>query len=131
MSKGDHLAGAQDPGSDTDLKELNRIAWFLEREWRYFRSEITGSPSVMERGFVQWRSNPRWYMHRVLVEDCVNRGGCCGRSCGYCESRERETSSVGKLGIGHCTVECGLLQCSRFCTDSRGKERVGKAIRIS
>lgn len=98
------------------LKELHRQAWFKEREWRYLRSEIAQPPSVLERGFEDWRSNPRWYMHDVLVENCINRGGCCGRDCGCCVSHERETTSVGKLGIGHCTVECDC------CRNARGFE---------
>ncbi|KAJ5153081.1 uncharacterized protein N7482_009559 [Penicillium canariense] len=102
------------PSQIRTLRELKRNAWFLEREWSYLRSEITESPSVLERAFKQWRSDPRWYMHSVLVEDCVNRGGCCSRSCGCCVSRERQTSSVGELGIGHCTVECGC------CCEARG-----------
>jgi hypothetical protein len=98
------------------LNELRQNAWFLERELRYFRSELLESPSALERAFKQWRSNPRWYMHPFLVEDCINRGGCCSRGCECCLSSERETSSVGELGIGHCTVECGC------CCDARGFE---------
>lgn len=78
------------------------------------------SPSVIERGFKQWRSDHRWYMHSVLVEDCVNRGGCCNRDCGCCVSHERETSSLGGLGIGHCAVECGC------CSKARGFDLTAK-----
>ena len=87
------------------LKEVNHDSWLLQREWRYWRRILIKDPSALERAFKQWRSNPRWYMHSILVEDCVNRGGCCSRDCGCCVSHERETSSIGELGIGHCTVE--------------------------
>lgn len=106
----------QTPSQIRTLQQLNRHSWLLEREWWYLRSELTECPSALERAFKQWRSEPRWFMHPVLVEDCVNRGDCCGRSCGCCVSRERETSSVGPLGMGHCTVECGC------CCNARGFE---------
>lgn len=96
------------------LEMIRRHAWLLGCEWRYWRTRSLGSPSVAERGFKHWRSKPRWYMHSVLVEDCVNRGGCCSRDTGCCVSHEREISSTGELGIGHCTVECDC------CSNARG-----------
>ena len=108
--------GPQAPSVTQKLKELNHESWFLQREWRYWQRLIVKDPCALEKGFKQCRSDPRWYMHPILVQDCVNRGGCCSRDCGCCVSRERETSSIGELGIGHCTVECGC------CCEARGFE---------
>lgn len=94
------------------LDALNQRYWLAERDWWAYRS---GFPEgALTRGFDLWRSHPRWYMHRVLVEDCVGRGGCCGRECGCCIHREK--GSARKHGVGHCTVECGC------CIKSRGFE---------
>lgn len=49
-------------------------------------------------------------MHRVLVEDCAGRQGCCARGCGCCGKRNIDLTR--KLGVGYCTFECGC--CRRF-----------------
>lgn len=95
-----------------ELDILNRRYWFLEQRWWKLRSEFPRGPLI--RAFELWRSHPRWYMHRSLVEDCARRGGCCGRGCGCCV--DRELSATRTLGVGHCTVECGC------CCESRGFE---------
>ncbi|CAI7601586.1 unnamed protein product [Penicillium glandicola] len=81
----------------------------LEQEWWMIRNSFsTGS---LERAFDHWRGNPRWYMHRVLREDCAGRGGCCGRGCGCCLNRKLD--STRRRAVGHCTVECGCCQKAR------------------
>lgn len=55
-----------------------------------------------------------WYMHPALVENCIGRGGCCGRECGCCVAPQRANSSAGQLGVGHCTLDCGC------CSKNRG-----------
>ncbi|CAG7938945.1 unnamed protein product [Penicillium nalgiovense] len=49
-------------------------------------------------------------MHRVLIENCAGRQGCCSRGCGCCYTRK--INSTRKLGVGHCTFGCGC--CRRF-----------------
>lgn len=49
-------------------------------------------------------------MHNFLVQDCAGKGGCCGRDCGYCVNHPIAQSR--KLGVGHCTMECGC--CAKY-----------------
>ncbi|OQE24826.1 hypothetical protein PENFLA_c009G00230 [Penicillium flavigenum] len=100
----------QDPTRlDEEIKITNREYKRLEHEWRMIRDSFSDGPLV--RGFELWRGDPKWYMHRVLREDCAGRGGCCGRECGCCLNRNffwgRERAA------GHCTVECGCCQKAR------------------
>lgn len=67
---------------------------------------------VVKRAFDLWRSHPRWYMHQVLVEDCVGKQGCCSRDCGCCVNRPID--STCRIGVGHCTLACGC------CREARG-----------
>lgn len=39
------------------------------------------------RGLNLWRSHPQWYLHKTLLKDCADKGGCCGRGCGCCRDR--------------------------------------------
>ncbi|CAG8154536.1 unnamed protein product [Penicillium nalgiovense] len=63
------------------------------------------------------RRDPKWFMREELVQDCSDRGGCCGRECGCCAQRcEEVKNSSQRKGRGHCTTEC---QC---CIGFRGFE---------
>ncbi|KAJ6185423.1 hypothetical protein N7519_006724 [Penicillium mononematosum] len=100
----------QDPARlDQEIEIADREYKRLEHEWWMIRDSFSDGPLV--RGFELWRGNPKWYMHRVLREDCAGRGGCCGRDCGCCLNRklflDREHAA------GHCTVECGCCQKAR------------------
>ncbi|CAG8900334.1 unnamed protein product [Penicillium egyptiacum] len=100
---------AQDPtrleeAFEATQKEYKR----LEHEWWMIRDSFSGP---LERGFELWRRNPKWYLHRVLREDCAGRGGCCGRDCGCC--LERKLDWDRERAAGHCTVECGCCQNAR------------------
>ncbi|KAJ5958130.1 uncharacterized protein N7479_005280 [Penicillium vulpinum] len=90
-----------------------------EREWWIIRNSF--SNGALERGFEYWRSHPRWYLHRVLREDCAGRGGCCGRDCGCCV--DRKLGSHRKLAVGHCTIECGCCQKARGFELSEDEKR--------
>ncbi|KAJ5847839.1 hypothetical protein N7455_011796 [Penicillium solitum] len=64
------------------LDALNVKYWLLEQIWWHHRSCLEDGFQL--RVFQLWRSHPKWYMHRVLVEDCAGRQGCCARECGCC-----------------------------------------------
>lgn len=64
----------------------------------------------MSRAFDLWRSHPAWYMHEVLVEDCVRKQGCCSRGCGCCAKRQLSTR---QLAAGHCALTCGCCRTAR------------------
>lgn len=93
-----------------ELQALSKRYWLLEREWWKHRSSFVEGPLI--RAFDLWRSHPLWYMHRVLVEDCMRKGGCCSRSCGCCVNRAFDKTR--QLGAGHCTTACGC------CNEARG-----------
>lgn len=47
-----------------ELSILSKKYWTLERRWWKIKSSINDSP--LTRGIDYWRSQPKWYMHRVL-----------------------------------------------------------------
>lgn len=57
------------------------------------------------------RADPKWYLQPVLIKDCAEQGGCCGRSCRCCEKRQKKPGR--ELGVGHCTIECGCCATNR------------------
>ncbi|CAG8943261.1 unnamed protein product [Penicillium salamii] len=97
------------------LRLLNANFWLKSLKWWYCRSNLE---DFELRAFKLWRLNPRWYMHRALVEECIGRQGCCARACGCCQ--KREISPGRSLGVGHCTLECAC------CRKSRGFEASSK-----
>ncbi|KAJ5442952.1 hypothetical protein N7445_004703 [Penicillium cf. griseofulvum] len=105
---------------DQFLQDSTRIEELIEARKEYTQTEFVWSmirnsfSGYLERAFEYWRGNPRWYMHRVLREDCAGRGGCCGRGCGCCVDRKLDLTHT--RGAGHCTVECGC------CQEARGYE---------
>ena len=102
--------------TQAQLQALNKTYWLLEQKWWKVRTSFEEGPLI--RGFDLWRSHPLWYMHRVLVEDCVRRGGCCRRSCGCCVNRK--IHNTRELGAGHCMMACGC------CHQARGFELTKK-----
>ncbi|CRL28119.1 unnamed protein product [Penicillium camemberti] len=99
----------QDPTKvKEELKTTEKEYKRLEHEWSMIRDCFDGP---LGRAFQYWRSNPRWYMHRVLREDCAGRGGCCGRDCGCC--LHRKLNETRRRAVGHCTVECGCCEKAR------------------
>lgn len=118
---GENLKRLSNPWSHSplyqrDMSRLIESTWDLTRQWQYAYGCILGNSGALPRALKLWRSDPLWYMHSVLVEDCQARGGCCGRDCGCCVSPQRKNSSAGALGVGHCTLKCGC------CLKSRGFE---------
>ncbi|KAJ5901900.1 hypothetical protein N7495_002428 [Penicillium taxi] len=95
-----------------EIAWLSQESWLHKRKWWCIKSSFQDGPLM--RGIQLWRSHPNWYMHRVLYEDCVGRGGCCERGCNCCVNRQ--FSKEGRFATGHCTVECSC------CAKARGFE---------
>lgn len=95
--------------SQRRLDALNIQYWILAQKWWHCRSLLEDGFQL--RAFELWRSHPRWYMHQVLVEDCAGRQGCCARGCGCC--LDRKIDPTRRLGVGHCTLECGCCRRAR------------------
>lgn len=70
--------------------------------------------SRVKRSYDSVREDPAWYLRKDLVEECVERRGCCSRGCGCCQRRPSTTDR--QRGIGDCTSECGC------CVSHRGFE---------
>lgn len=102
--------GNATPGTNAEerLRVLNKKYWLLSQRWWYCRSDLE---DLQLRGFILWRSHPQWYMHRMLVEECAGRQGCCARGCGCCVNRKMLPSR--SLGVGHCTLECACCRRAR------------------
>lgn len=108
-----------------ELSTLSTEYWTLERRWWEIRSSYDDGP--LTRGIDFWRSQPKWYMHQVLVEDCMGRGGCCGRDCGCCSHRQSER----KFAVGHCTVECSCCERARgFALDPEQKSQIRESFKL-
>lgn len=54
------------------LSKLSQDHWMLERRWWEIKSSFQTGP--LTRGIDFWRSQPKWYIHHVLYEDCTKRG---------------------------------------------------------
>lgn len=74
----------------------------MELSRRLYEVEVI-LPEFVRQNYDWIRQDPKWYMRRELVKDCVDRGGCCGRDCGCCALRARR---YYEKGVGHCTIEC-------------------------
>lgn len=84
--------------------------WSLERAWWREKTRLPDGP--LTRAIHFWRSQPSWYMHPVLVENCIGLGGCCSRQCGCCSNRENML--VGRpFAAGHCSFECHCCEVAR------------------
>ncbi|CAG8185086.1 unnamed protein product [Penicillium salamii] len=120
--------GCLSTGSSNRLQFLNARYWSLSQEWWRWRSAL--HPGTQLWGFELWRSHPRWYMHRDLVNYCVGRQGCCARGCGCCVNRKIDDSRI--LGIGHCTLECACCERARgFKVSDEEKQRLKELYKIS
>lgn len=103
------------------LEDLSRQYWFHERDLYQLESRFPAGS--YRRAYDAWRSNPKWYLHPDLSNDCAGRGGCCGRDCGCCETRHELPGR--RRGAGHCTAECGCCAKARgFDLTDKEKERV-------
>ncbi|KAJ5923737.1 hypothetical protein N7454_008982 [Penicillium verhagenii] len=74
-----------------------------EARWA-LHSDITDSYSSVTK-------DPSWYLKKGLVNDCLEKGGCCSRECGCC--KKRQFSTERNFGIGHCTSYCACCDVAR------------------
>lgn len=102
---------SSDTELSTFLNEIRQEYYVRDSMWWYIRMQLPADSAA--RGFDLWRSHPRWYLHRVLREDCAQQGGCCARACGCCLLPPRPDRA---RGAGHCTFAC------RCCEKARGFE---------
>lgn len=84
--------------------------WILERKWWEVRASM--QDGTLTRAMDFWRSQPRWHMHRILVEDCIGMGGCCARGCGCCDKRQSLLVDR-RFAAGHCTLKCSCCEKAR------------------
>ena len=104
------LSREYDNGSEetkSRLEQINRKIWELHRQWWNYQCQI--GEGVTARAFNLWRSHPTWYMHEVLVEDCIEKQGCCSRGCGCCPKRHL----THRLAAGHCALTCECCRKAR------------------
>ncbi|CAG7922538.1 unnamed protein product [Penicillium olsonii] len=111
------------PSFEEEMNALYEDNWMRTRAWWHTRGTLFGISGPLKWAFELWRSDPLWYMHPVLVEDCKSKGGCCGRNCGCCRDAERKNTSAGPLGVGHCTPNCHCCRSSRGFELSEKRER--------
>ena len=64
------------------------------------------------------RQNPALYHRKELTNDCVERGGCCSRSCGCCKKR---CLTSKERGAGYCTEQCYCCGVNRGYNISRAQ----------
>ena len=106
------------------LKDLSREYWLHERDLYQLESRFPVGP--LRRAYDTWRSKKNWYLHPDLINDCAGRGGCCGRDCGCCETRQETPGR--RRGAGHCTTKCGCCAKARgfdLTTDKDNKRVFG------
>jgi hypothetical protein len=89
--------------------ELDQKYWIYLRRWWQLRMSLPDGP--VSRGFELYWSNPKWYMHPVLIEWCAGEGGCCSRDCGCCAQRASDFEK--EHGAGHCATSCGCCRKAR------------------
>lgn len=127
LAAGMDQKSADEQAKITDMLEGLKVDYFIEeiKRERLRSGFIDGS---LKRALKLWRSRPYWYLHNTLIDDCADRGGCCGRACGCC--RNRELPPTRQSAVGHCTLECICCQRSRdLRSDKIGdkeKERMNK-----
>jgi hypothetical protein len=93
-----------------EIQVLAQEYWSVER--MLYANDALCPTRPSWRACISARNLPQWYIYPWLVENCVRRGGCCGRACGCCS---KPRSSVWPKGNGHCTKMCSCcLQAGGF-----------------
>jgi hypothetical protein len=81
-------------------KQASRLT--LDR-WKAMADSLMGT--AISRGLRSNRGLPYWWYSRWLNKQCAQAGGCCGRGCKCCTSREVRDLDFRTWG-GHCTPAC-------------------------
>lgn len=92
---------------ESDLEDIKEVTWNIAQALYNTESMLPQRP--LRKIYDEIRQNPAWYLRKELIQACMRRGGCCGRSCGCCEKR---CLAKGR-GIGHCTTECWCCEATR------------------
>lgn len=93
---------------ERDLKLAEKLIWEITEGLH--NAEILLPQRPLKKIYDKIRQNHAWYLRKELINDCVERGGCCGGTCGCCEKR---CLASKEKGIGHCTVECWCCGVNR------------------
>lgn len=101
------------------VEELINLDHEYDRLERTYETIVDGCPTgPIKSGYLWIRSQSDWYLRSEwLRQDCINRGGCCGRSCGCCEV---PPDPRRRKGWGHCTAKCA---CCKSVRDFQANER--------
>ncbi|CAG8050306.1 unnamed protein product [Penicillium olsonii] len=103
------------------VEELITLDHEYDRLERTYETIVAGCPAgPIKSGYLWIRQQSYWYLRSDwLRQDCINRGGCCGRSCGCCET---PPDPRRRKGWGHCTAQCACCKSVRgFRATERGK----------
>ncbi|CAG8946916.1 unnamed protein product [Penicillium salamii] len=94
--------GNKAAGCHDELVQLLRQ--YSKAEYDLYVAESRLPVGPVHKSYHTLRQNPVWFLCPELVEDCKARGGCCGRTCGCCQTRHKRTTRP--KGFGHCTPSC-------------------------
>jgi hypothetical protein len=114
-----------DPAAKAILPDMIEELISLDHEYtrleRTYDTVVTGCPAgPIKSGYLWIRKQPYWHLKSDwLRQDCINRGGCCGRSCRCCEN---SPDPRRRKGWGHCTAQCACCKSVHgFRPTERGK----------
>lgn len=101
------------------VEELISLDYEYTRLERTYETVVAGCPTgPIKSGYLWIRNQPYWHLKSEwLRQDCVNRGGCCGRPCRCCE---KSPDPRRRKGWGHCTAQCA---CCKSISGFRCTER--------
>lgn len=118
--------GTEPPQYNEKLEQVRKQIGFYMLD--LYRCESMLPLRSLRQVYDKLRKNPKWFLRKDLVDDCIRKGGCCTRGCRCCEKRHMGNET--RKGIGHCTVECGCCVINRRCefTQEEKKELADKTV---
>ena len=112
-----------DPVAKAILPDMVEELISLDHEYtrleRTYETVVAGCPAgPIKSGYLWIRQQSHWHLKNDwLRQDCINRGGCCGRSCRCCKN---SPDPRRRKGWGHCTTQCA---CCKSVRGLRSTER--------